>query len=47
MTTFADGIMPGLCAAAATGVNFTDAGRAEGEAESNGWAAAARSFAGR
>jgi hypothetical protein len=43
MTTFADGIMPGLCAAAATGVNFTDAGRAEGEAESNGWAAAARS----
>ena len=43
MTTFADGIMPGLCAAATTGVNFTDAGRAEGEAESNGWAAAARS----
>ena len=43
MTTFADGIMPGLCAAAATGLNFTDAGRAEGEAESNGWAAAARS----
>ena len=43
-TTLADEIMPRLCAAAAAaGVDFTAAGRAEGEAESGGFAAAARS----
>ena len=43
-TTLADEIVPRLCAAAAAaGVDFTAAGRAEGEAESGGFAAAARS----